>query len=445
MQLIKFYYFYNKIIVMMKRIKYLIVLPLLFFTISGFAQNHWGVYKQIGFRDCCYDSEIKTARVFKTGNELADNIITLNSSETLTLMFDDLSSNPRRYYYTITHCDADWNEDNLALSDYMIGFAETPINDINYSKNTRVSYSNVSLTIPNHDIHLKISGNYLIKVFDDNTKTLLLQKGFSLVEQMTSITPNIRNTASNSSRCVQQLEFKVNHSSLNINDAFMDLKVRIEQNSARANGVENPTLAFTQPGVTDYTRPDRNIFPGLNEFRSFDIRNTSFMGMGVSSIRVEQGIYRVLLKEDFIKENSRYLANKDNNGKYVIGSNMTYHPNTEADYAEVFFTLIADNPFINGRVFLISEFTDWNIDNRYEMIYNPMRSQYEATISLKQGYYNYRYVLLKNDGTVEIQPLEGCFAETENDYNIFVYYRSFTDRYDRLVGYRHINSHTVVR
>jgi hypothetical protein len=36
--------------------------------------------------------------------------------------------------------------------------------------------------------------------------------------------------------------------------------------------------------------------------------------------------------------------------------------------------------------------------------------------------------------------LEGSFWQTENDYHIFVYYREMASRYDRLVGYRQLNS-----
>ncbi|MDR1054391.1 MAG: DUF5103 domain-containing protein [Prevotellaceae bacterium] len=428
----------------MKWGKYLILFILLLFFTNISAQNSAGVYKQIGFRDYCYDSNIKTARIFKTGNEISDPIITLRSNETLTLMFDDLANESRRFFYSIIHCDADWNDDRLMMTDYMSGFPETQINEFNYSSNTRTSYNNISLTIPNKDVRLKISGNYIIKIFDAETRELLLQKGFSFVEPLTRITANMRNSPLNNQRCMQQIDFSVSHPTLQVNDAFMELKVRIEQNSARIPGMDNPLPAFTQPGLTEYTRSDKNLFPGNNEFRAFDIRNNSFTGMGVNSIRVEQGTYRILLNEDKIRT-TRYMANKDNNGKYVIGANLTNYPNIEADYAEVFFTLLTIMPFVDGRVFLMGEFTDWNIDSRYELIYDPELSQYETTQSLKQGYYNYRYVILKNDGEIVSEPIDGCFADTENNYNIYIYYRSYADRYDRLVGFDRINTYSTIR
>ena len=75
------------------------------------------------------------------------------------------------------------------------------------------------------------------------------------------------------------------------------------------------------------------------------------------------------------------------------------------------------------------------------MTWNFETSQYELTLLLKQGYYNFQYVYVDRGSTVaDNKNIEGSFWETENDYQIFVYYRNFSGRYDRLVGYRLFNS-----
>ena len=59
---------------------------------------------------------------------------------------------------------------------------------------------------------------------------------------------------------------------------------------------------------------------------------------------------------------------------------------------------------------------------------------------LKQGYYNYQYIL-QNDGNPSSQKtLEGDYWETENSYTILIYYKSFTDRNDQLIGISQVNS-----
>jgi hypothetical protein len=76
-----------------------------------------------------------------------------------------------------------------------------------------------------------------------------------------------------------------------------------------------------------------------------------------------------------------------------------------------------------------------------KMTYNSEKSAYEATLYLKQGYYNYIYVFLPDDSEVCDETLtEGNHYETENDYTILFYHRPTASRYDQLVGIKKINS-----
>jgi hypothetical protein len=66
--------------------------------------------------------------------------------------------------------------------------------------------------------------------------------------------------------------------------------------------------------------------------------------------------------------------------------------------------------------------------------------KYETVANLKQGYYNYTYISVnKNDPNDRIA-LEGNYWETENSYTVLLYYKSFTDRNDQLIGVATIDS-----
>ena len=57
------------------------------------------------------------------------------------------------------------------------------------------------------------------------------------------------------------------------------------------------------------------------------------------------------------------------------------------------------------------------------MTYNFDNHAYELTLMLKQGYYNYEYVIRKNNQQIADQGyFEGNHYETENDYCILVYH-----------------------
>lgn len=75
------------------------------------------------------------------------------------------------------------------------------------------------------------------------------------------------------------------------------------------------------------------------------------------------------------------------------------------------------------------------------MTYNGETQAYELNLLLKQGFYNYLYAFVPYKSRVgNLYKLEGAFVETENDYNIFVYYKTPSDYYERLIGYSVANS-----
>lgn len=131
------------------------------------------------------------------------------------------------------------------------------------------------------------------------------------------------------------------------------------------------------------------------------------------------------------------------NGKYVVESQdqEVRDYDTECDYVFVHFSLPLESPLLGGSVNVFGGLTQWNANKGNEMTYNFDTSQYELTLLLKQGYYNYMYVYVPQGSKVaDHVNLEGSFWEAENDYQIFVYYRDIAGRYDRLVGYRQLNS-----
>ena len=78
--------------------------------------------------------------------------------------------------------------------------------------------------------------------------------------------------------------------------------------------------------------------------------------------------------------------------------------------------------------------TQGHLTDKYRMTYDAARKAYTCAVPLKYGYYSYRYVMLKPDGSTAIPPTEGSFYETRNTYTALVYYRGTLDRADRLVG-----------
>jgi hypothetical protein len=85
--------------------------------------------------------------------------------------------------------------------------------------------------------------------------------------------------------------------------------------------------------------------------------------------------------------------------------------------------------------------TDWTFNGSSLMTYDPVKAEYQCSMLLKQGWYNFEYIFLKNENkTVEPSVFEGNHYETENDYLILVYYRNPRDRHDRIIGSLIVNT-----
>ena len=118
-----------------------------------------------------YHSDILSMKMEKDEAMFKIPAIRLNSGETLTLKFDDKSDNPKYLKYTLIHCTYDWQmTENLSKNDFLGMFEETEVTVFQTSINTIQFYIAYSITIPNNDITITKSGNYILYVYDGDTE-----------------------------------------------------------------------------------------------------------------------------------------------------------------------------------------------------------------------------------------------------------------------------------
>src|SRR5688572_14184868 len=72
-------------------------------------------------------ADIKTVKLFKSGDQSSFPSLSLNSNETLQLIFDDLDNRVKNYYYTFQLFNADWTPSILSPFEYIRGFQNTRI------------------------------------------------------------------------------------------------------------------------------------------------------------------------------------------------------------------------------------------------------------------------------------------------------------------------------
>ena len=93
-----------------------------------------------------------------------------------------------------------------------------------------MGYAHYALEIPNPQLQLKLSGNYLLKVYDgDNAETVLFQKSFAVVEPSpVGVRVSVRNLPlAGIDACSQQLDITVEHTAFPIGQPYTEVKVRV--------------------------------------------------------------------------------------------------------------------------------------------------------------------------------------------------------------------------
>lgn len=413
--------------------KYRITFILLFFCNILWAQP---------YRTQALSPEIHTIQVNKNGDWNFKPIIDLNKGDYIHISFDRISDDSfDRLRYRILHCDAYWKvSSSISEIDYLDGFNDNYIDDYDPSINTTVDYTHFSLSIPNKDASLKLSGNYVVEIYEDgDPDTVLLTACFSVVDNQLSIAPTISsNTDIDTNRHHHQLSFTLHHQGMNIRDPHTDLIIFVQQNGRLDNEKAKLKPTYINPGKLVYEHNRDLIFEAGNEYRRFETSSYRSSGMNVAHIEYRRPTYIMDIVEDKVRANRGYSYDQDQNGQFFIRTNEGEDNNTEADYFVTNFTLAVEEP-IAEEIYINGDFTDNTFSNKYKMVYDEESKAYHLSLLLKQGMYNYQY-LTKNGNRFSTSKIEGNYHETENEYIIYVYYRPSGQRYDSLIGIQTIHS-----
>jgi len=385
---------------------------------------------------------LKTLTVYPDGDWTALPVLKLGSDNKVEIAFDELSHDYKRYAYRVIHCNADWKRSDMSVLEYMEGFPENDVESGEQSVSTLTLYTHYTLSVPNDNIKLLISGNYAVEVFEkDGNGEALLTACFMVAENKSLIEASLTATTDiDFKQQHQQLNFTIRPMGLSINQPLNELKVVVQQNHRRDTEVRNINPTILNGDLLQYEHNKDLIFKGGNEYRRFESTTFKYPGLNVNRVEYFKPFYNVELLPS-VKRNTGYTYDKDQNGRFLIHSQEALEDKTGSDYFLVHFTLPMENPILDGGFFLNGDFVNNRQDAASKLLYNFETKAYEKTLLLKQGAYNYQYVFrASKGGKPDAEPMEGSYWETENEYQIFVYYHPVGERYDRLIGFRQVQT-----
>ncbi|KGF48677.1 DUF5103 domain-containing protein [Prevotella melaninogenica] len=416
----------------MRRLGFIFIYCLAYlFPLSTSAQRH-----EIN------EENIRSLQVVANQKWMDLPIMILNGGK-ISIDFDDLTHTYRRLTYRLEHCEADWKPSvGLFESDIVDGFiAGNTIDDIKESTLTNTLYTHYHLDIPNDKCQPKLSGNYRLYVYDDDSSSdyPLLTACFMLTEPAESsmgVRLNITTQTDQSiNREQQQAEMLIDYGPYTVSNPQQQIKTVVLQNRNWLDARWNSKPQYVMPNGLRWSHNQDYIFWAGNEYRKFEILSTNVASMGVDKIGWDGKNFHAYLYPTTPFLN--YLYDEDADGAFLIRNSDNVEINTTSDYMLTHFQLNVPSPY-PYRIFLNG---DWIYDRllpAYEMTYNSAGGYYEAVVPLKLGYYNYQFLAVDEQGCLSSFRVDNSHYQTENSYQTLIYFRPPGGRTDKLVGYANV-------
>ena len=375
---------------------------------------------------------IRTLQVVADDRWTSLPVIDLNGEERVNISFDEMSHAYRRFSYRISHCDADWRESDVFETDYIDGFTNNlTVTSDEQSLNMATLYTHYTLQIPNDECRLKMSGNYRVTITDDESGEDVARACFMAVERKMGVAMTMTtNTDIDYNRAHQQIALSIAYSGVNVTDPDRQLSVITMQNNRWSTARKGIRPTTRRGDGLEWKHCRQLIFPATNEYRKFEYLDLHRNSLGVEHTDFDGQDYHVWLYTDTPR--THYSYDEDADGAFYIRNSDNFENETTCDYVYVHYHLKSPNP-TNVPIYVRGWWSTDEDISHYEMQYDEQDEAYHQTVLLKQGYYSYHYVQRQQN-----LESEGNFYQTENRYQLYVYYRGINDRTWRLAAYRQL-------
>lgn len=373
-----------------------------------------------------YNEYIKSIQLFPIapsgiGNPLAPAIVNIRGPERLLLQFDDLFAEPDRYKVRFQHCNQDWTPSGFFDLDILDTYNEFPIVDYAFSFNRHIPFVHYSFELPS----FKEPGNYLLTVYRESEEDIVFTRRFMVYNQLLTMDANREMEGlSRIGRMTQEIQFTLQYQRTNLDNPMRNVRTTILQNHRWDNAIHAlaPTNVWEGSKTIEYKHfALENQFRGGNEFRFFDLRSIEYFGRNVQSVDRSGEIPKAIIATDKTRNGRAYGEYLDKNGGYIVRDPIN------AEYVLTSFFL--ESTRIPEQVYLVGALTNWDFSE--PMKYDASRKGYVQEIMIKEGEYDYTYVVNGENPNL----FEGDHFQTENVYDILVYYYSFERKADLLLGY----------
>jgi hypothetical protein len=368
------------------------------------------------------------------GSQQESQLPILRLGEPLRLEFDALNGKEEDFYYVIEHFNYDWTPSPLVKSEYLSGFDNQRIFNYENSFNTYQIYSHYTLKVPNQQTRgILKTGNYIISIWNDNDEMMFSRK-FMVYEEVVNVGVSIKR-----SRDVKLIEEKqsvdivIGNNNFNFNNPMETVKTLIIQNNNLNTAISELKPQYILGNELTYRYTSESSFWAGNEYLYFENKDVRAANVGVQFIDLKE-IYHNYLFVNSSRANQPYTYFPDINGNFVITAVDRDNVSIEADYTMNHFKLQFPPLSQGQKLYVYGNYNNYALEPENEMRFNEETRLYECAFRMKQGFYNYKYVVVDKTGALNEGAVSGNFWQTENNYKVLVYYKDLGARYDRLIG-----------
>lgn len=384
-----------------------------------------------------HKEQIKTVYLSQnTLNELiVDNLcLDIERQGNVNLYFDDLNLTNTNYFLRIVHCQSDWKPSVLNEIEYLVDFNDIPIRYPEASMGTKVPYKQYKISLPK----VKISGNYIAMIYANrNKRDTVLTKRFSIYQNEISIGAKISFAKSNQFRSTHQfIDLNLGYPSNYLINSDENLKIEVRKNNQPKNflpKIPKPMVQAIERRMTYQFYNQENAIPGGNEFRLIDLRSTQQRLNFVGQINTLDRYFEISIIPEQAQGNYSYVQRPDFNGAFVVANYENPTNLLQADYVWCTF-ILKSRKFEDEKIYVNGAFNSYELNHLNQLQYDEAKGAYLGRVLLKQGIYNYQFISSNSQN----YNLEGNHSETENCYEVLVYFRKPGERYDSLIGYQKI-------
>jgi len=392
-----------------------------------------------------FDNKVKSIQILQEGNVVGTPVLTLLGGKSLQISFDYLDGQTIDFRYEVYHCDSHWKKTDLVVSEYVDRLGEHYFDNINNSVNTKIQYIHYNTSFPHENLSFKLSGNYILQVYNEETETLAFQLRFMVVEQLIEVNATVKQATNVAIMDTHhELDLNLNLHGFKVSNPYEEIYTLYQQNGRWDNAIRGLKPSFVSMESITYDYEKENVFEAGSEFNQFDCKNLSVIHPEVSDIFFDNTKWNVVMKKDEMRAYLPYSDEGDLNGGFSPAfADRPDDVNTDADYVNVKFELdYSGYEYTDStNVYVCGGFNHWLLQDENQMEYNAETRSFTTNILLKQGFYDYIYARTDlNKPQLQTKDFNGSYHQTKNDYEVFIYFKDIKTGYDRIIGYQLIKN-----